>query len=908
MGSGSKSTPKFGDATQQFRDAGIPGGVLLPIAPVDARISGVGDFKEDVLGKSPGRFHKRNGTWSGLYIKDRNHLREGLTAEHRKAFADWPTPNVGIIGRYAPAIDSDAESEDARRLVERALDTAFGNAAIAERKRGNVSRRLYAFLNVDPHNPDSRVRSRSLTYKLGADGPTDKPHKIDIIGYGRQFLIAGRHQSGDDYRWAKGWGLCDLVKAGTIEKIDNSDMDRFLAAFEAELAADGGAVLNSSGGHAPGEEKDWSEYDPIFPINKIFDGLDRIPNNAENFETRDEFVSMLASIRAALGNEAEAERSEIEAWACADPDWCPPEYFDKAWDSLDRGVRVDRHSLDRRFRQAGVFASAQHEFAEASDDGLDVPAQDRAKRKEARNDTLDVVASRYIFGRVNTDTDDNVLRMRSSMDASVEFSGVNWWKFQTDDTDVSLVKELHESFAVGEAGFWDFIRAMRKYESRPVKKGELENPRLFYTGKTRNPNYPRGAIVVEHNVDGSEVQELNLRFQSPVIKFAETPPKDEKQAREDVARILDFIDRVFHDPKLAAYELDTLAFMVQTGRRPGHMLLLVGESGVGKSTYIQMLISMFDGVGKDMGSQIDGTKIANEAARRFALAKVEGCRIISIKELPEGSTASNMAAVTASIKQIVDPGTDGDYIEIERKRKDTVSVRNFARVVSTSNYANALQIEKHDRRIFYVLCGITLDTKPGPNWYSDLNDVTGSPKRLAAFWRYLQARDVSHYDPAAAPPVSKEKAEAQLAGLPAWDRHYEAAMATLRAGKRSLFDLGELGELMTAMADNEHANTDGQTDDRRAYDFGKAAGAAASSLKRLERYSVKLLRPKVNGERLPPVYGLRTARPLLDKLAGADRDDILEALDRDRETCTLPRAHPLSDKFDGPLKPANRSR
>ena len=231
-------------------------------------------------------------------------------------------------------------------------------------------------------------------------------------------------------------------------------------------------------------------------------------------------------------------------------------------------------------------------------------------------------------------------------------------------------------------------------------------------------------------------------------------------------------------------------------------------------------------------------------------------------------------------------------------------MRNFARVVSTSNYANALKIEKHDRRIFYVLCGITLDTKPDPNWYADLNDVTGSPKRLAAFWRYLQARDVVGYDPAKAPPVSKEKAEAQLAGLPDLDRHYEAAIATLRAGRRSLFSLSQLAELMTAMSENEYANTDGRVDDRRVYDFQKTPSAA----RRLQNLAVKVKEIKSNGTVRANVYGLLTARPLIKELSGASGPEVMDALKRDCEECILPRTHPLSDVFDGPTKPASGRR
>lgn len=849
-------------------------------------------MREDVLGKAPGRFSPRKGDWRGLASGQHNYVRDGLTRAHVEEMADWPTPNVGIIGRFMPAIDSDAESEDARRLVERAITAAFGDAAVAERLRGKSPRRLYAFRAASPDDPEKQVRTRRISYRLKGETEKDPLHKIDVQGVGAQYLIAGIHPSGSPYEWHPDWDLCELFKSGDLEKIDNADILRFIECLRDEVKANGGEITRMAGGHAPGEENDFSKEDPIFPVRDIFAGLDRIPNNAENFDTRDDFVSMLASIRAALGAEAEAERDQVEAWACEDPDWCWPEYFDKAWDSLDRGVRVDRFSLDRRFRAAGVFASAKVEFASAGDADMGEVREEKAKRKDERTDLLADAAVRYIFGRVNTDTDDGTFRMRDALDPAVEFVGLNWWKFQSDDPNTSIILKLQQHYKEGEAGFWDFIRDMRR--------GHGDK---FYTGKTRNPNYDRGDIVVEKNPDGTFTQELNMRFLSQVIRYAGRPAKDPRQAREDVETVLEFMGRIFGE--LSNYELDTLAFMAQTGRRPGHMLLLVGESGVGKSTYIQMLISMFDGVGKGMGGQIDGTKMVNEAARRFILAKTEGCRVISIKELPEGSTAHNMAAVTSSIKQIVDPGVEGDYYQIEPKGRDSYPVRNFARVVASSNYNNALLIEENDRRIFFVRCGIDLDNKPDTEYYTDVNDVIKEPARLAAFWRYLVARDVSSYDPAKAPPMSREKREAQIAGMQPWERHFTAALETLRFAKRNLFDLAELGELMTAMAENEHANTDGAIDDRRAYDFARASGA--SSAKRLHRIAVKLCSPKSNGDRLPPVYGLRTARPLLDKLAGGDKDDILEALDRDRDRHTLSRDHAFP-VFSGPLKPGNRQR
>jgi hypothetical protein len=894
MGSGSKSTPTFGDATKPFRDAGIPAHVLLPIVPVDGKISDKAKSLPKNLGKAPARYFRRDAQWGGL---SGDYSTNGITdAKDRKEMATWPTPNVGILGRFAPGIDSDAESDDARRLVEYAMLETFGReGGFAERLRGDSPRRTYAFKAVDPNDEERVVRSRHVHYRLKGEGEGDKLHKIDVIGSGNQYLIAGEHKSGDWYEWHPDYDLCELFRENLIQEVDNRDIARFLDTFTEILEEEGGYIVHSSGGSAPGEERDYSDLDPIMPAKDIFDGLQDIPNNEENFPTRDDLVKALASIRAALGAEAEENRDHVEAWVTAEG-WADTEYFDKIWDSQERAVRVDRNALERLFREHRVFVSARSDFPGDTAVLSKAIQADKKARREAEDELLAKVAARFVFGRVNTATDDGALRMRDTFNVGVEWKGLDWWQFKSDHPEVSIIEDLHDTgrYAASEGGFWNFIRDMHK-----------AFPHVFYTGLTRHPGFRRGEIVSEDNPDGSKVQELNMRFVSPVITAASGPVNNPRQAQKDLALILDFVGRLFADH--AAYELDTLAYMAQTGRRPGHMLLLVGEKGMGKSIYSHMLVSMFDGMGRHMGGQIDGTKLMSEASRRFVLAGVEGARIIAVKELPDGTTPANMAAVTSVLKQMVDPGPDGDFIQVEAKFKDSKTIQNHARVVSTTNYDNALLVEEDDRRIFYVSCGIGSENRPDGDYYGDLTDVTKNPKRLATFWRYLLDRDVSHYQVAKAPPVSVAKQEAELAAIqnPA-ERHFMAALACFRQAKRSLFDAKELAEVMTAMADNEHRNTQGAVDDRKEYEFGAGGGGLALG-KRLKKYTVKVAAFKSNNTRLPVIYGFKTARPLTDKLLDAGRDTVFDALDKDMDD------HPLSARhtwevFGGPPKPAKRQR
>lgn len=880
-----KSTPSFGETTRLFVEAGITEKALIPIAPHDAEISGTGSLRSDSLGKAPGRYLPRDRKWCGLGDNGDGgrYITEGATAEDMREREGWPTRNAGLLGRYFPAVDSDAGSDDARRLVEDALKRAFGAEAdyAAERLRGDAPRRLYAFACRDPDDPDAQVRSWSLKFRLPNDPEGDFPHGLDIIGHGKQFVATGVHHNGRDrYQWHRDYDLCELVERGELARADDAGMADFRAVLVEEIEAAGGQVQSGGGGGHAGETRDWSDAEPIMPVEAIFRGLGRLPNTPTDFHSRDSFVAVLAKIRAALGCEAEQERDAVEAWACEDPGWCDADYFAKAWDSLDRGLKVDRRSLDALFREKKIFVGAQSEFP---DDNVARRAQRQIAADAAKRDELvDEFAKTYVLNRVNRATDDNVQEIRRRDDPGTAKPMLAWWQSRTDDLNVELVQKLRTSgrYTPDEAGMWDFVRHLRR-----------ERGGIFYAGETMHPNFDRGEIVVEKNPDGTTTQKLNKRFLSPVIRFARKPPKNPVQAAADLEFLLQFIRRLIGPD--ADYELDTLAYMVQTGKRPGNLLFLVGEPGVGKSTYVQILVSMFDGVGKDVGGQIDGTKLMADSSRRFALAKIQGCRIISIKELPEGASATQMAQIVSTTKQLVSVGSEADYIQIEKKGKDSGSIENYGRVVITSNYEAALRVEQNDRRIFYVRCNISMADRPPEAFYVTLNEILNNPERLATLYRYLQdARDIRGYNPAAAPPVSDAKLEMQILEManPA-ERHVAAAFESLVKAGRSIFDARELSEIASNMSDNEYRNKNDGADDRREYDFQAPKGQEQAALRYFAGRVTKLPSMKIdNGrKRLSTMYVVNDAPGAARLVTGADRQTVLNALDRDRDRHPLPR-------------------
>ena len=785
--------------------------------------------------------------------------------------------------------------------MERVLERALGDDApyVAERLRGAGPRRLYALRCTAPDDPDARVQSWSLDYRLPGDPEGEFPHKVDIIGHRKQFVATGVHHNGCDlYEWHPKYDLCELYEAGELASIDEAGMREFRSVLVEAIEAAGGEVRQGGRGGAGGEARDYSDAEPIMPVEAIFRGLERLPNTPANFPRREDLVSVLAKIRAALGCEAEAERDRVEEWACQDPDFCWPEYFGKQWDSLDRGVRQDRNALELLFRYHRIYEGARHDFREplsqAGRQTIETSTKEAQERRNQSEALLVEFGEKYLVGRVNLAANNPVCEIRRKTKPDVAVRGLDLWMHRVDWADVSTVEKLRSTgcYPPNEAGFWAMLRDLKK-----------ASPKSFFDGLTLNPNYDRGAIVVETNPDGTGVQKLNMRFQSQTIRHANGPEADPLQAQEDTETMLDFIRRVFGE--LADYELDTLAYMVKTGRRPGNLLFLVGESGVGKSTYVLMLRTMFDGIGRNTGGQINGNSLVNDGARRFAMGGIEGCRIISVRELPEGASPTAMAQITSILKQFVDISGDADFVPIEKKGKDSQTVENFGRFVIASNYETALKVEKNDRRILYVRCGITLDNKPLQAYYERVNAVIENPARLAALYRYLRdERDIRGYNPAKAPPVSTAKLQAQILDMPnPAERHFAATFELLVASGRGIFDLREFADLASDMSENECRNSGGRADDRKRYDLRAPNGQEQAALQYFAGRTTKLKSYKTpdGKSRLPTMYVIN-GTDAAKRIVLADRREVLDALERDRKRHRLLEQHPLP-AFAYPLKP-----
>ena len=105
-----------------------------------------------------------------------------------------------------------------------------------------------------------------------------------------------------------------------------------------------------------------ADLDPIVPVDVALAALRVIPNDAEVFPMREQFVEVLAAFRATVGRESLRPEivQAVRDWATAQ-DWADEGYFDGVWRSLTH-VRVGPDRLFGLARSFGFIDDARLDF------------------------------------------------------------------------------------------------------------------------------------------------------------------------------------------------------------------------------------------------------------------------------------------------------------------------------------------------------------------------------------------------------------------------------------------------------------------------------------------------------------------------------------------------------------------
>ena len=225
-------------------------------------------------------------------------------------------------------------------------------------------------------------------------------------------------------------------------------------------------------------------------------------------------------------------------------------------------------------------------------------------------------------------------------------------------------------------------------------------------------------------------------------------PTDLKPVEGDATRFLQHVSYILDgDEDAAGYVLDYFAHLVQRPEiKIGAAILIVGAPGIGKSMVANV---MSDIVGQHNARSVNPTALVSNFNDW-----IDGALLVVVHEL-FGVEPRRMAA---NLKEwITEP-----VIQINRKGIALYQSDNFSHFILLSNEKNAVPIDADDRRFFV--------------WHSQAEKMPDAYYAELAKWLreggtanvldFLQKRDLTHFDPFAAPPKTASFAEHVREAIP----------------------------------------------------------------------------------------------------------------------------------------------
>jgi hypothetical protein len=215
---------------------------------------------------------------------------------------------------------------------------------------------------------------------------------------------------------------------------------------------------------------------------------------------------------------------------------------------------------------------------------------------------------------------------------------------------------------------------------------------------------------------------------------------------DDVAPWLEHARLLIPDAADRERVLDRLAWILQhPGRKVGSMLVLLGPQGAGKDSFLLpfLLAIGAHNVGQVSGSAVGGS--FNGYLRH---------QILLINEMPPAHKRDSYETIKGWIT------TPPDQIPINQKGIEVYMIPNVVCVFVTSNHPGAIALAEDDRRgdivaTAFVAHGSTIE---GVMYWTRLHQwIARGGAAAVAGW--LLARDVSRFNPAAAPPITAAKRE-----------------------------------------------------------------------------------------------------------------------------------------------------
>jgi hypothetical protein len=323
---------------------------LLPIIPIDAKLSPASKVKLENRGKVPGLLKPSGwvgytGKWYEVLFPKAPMLKE------------WRDMGAGIGMQARKFNCADVDANDAS-IADALVQIVVGICEPAPtRYRDGSPRRALMY----------RVADGVVIHKWRIafnDGDSNE-HAFEWLGCARYWNVDGLHPSGEPYKWEEPHP-CDLgadkipvVTAEQVAKVRNA-IHEYIDMMGFKLTA-----TKSDGGSSDAKKLDDGERAPIPQL--VLDALAVWKNTPENLPTHDDFVLALRAIKVSLGPDRDRYYGDILEWALEYPT-NTEEYVEGRWRSIEDST-VGWSWLAAQAHAAGFSGDAQHDFDDRSTPG-----------------------------------------------------------------------------------------------------------------------------------------------------------------------------------------------------------------------------------------------------------------------------------------------------------------------------------------------------------------------------------------------------------------------------------------------------------------------------------------------------------------------------------------------------------
>lgn len=222
---------------------------------------------------------------------------------------EYANCGLGILTGEIVGIDIDVRDADLVQQIEVLAEQRLGKAP---RRVGAAPKVLLMYRSAEPF---AKLATQSWALNDEAsNAPEYKPHKIEVLADGQQFVAYGRHrETGKPYCW-NGAGEPRLTPASDLPLVTVAQVRRFITdanSLLSEVARPYKSVANDFGAGRPNQSESAHRL-VADDFDELLSALAAIPND---FDDRQDWIKVLAAFHTACGHRASSPIAEAAAMA-----------------------------------------------------------------------------------------------------------------------------------------------------------------------------------------------------------------------------------------------------------------------------------------------------------------------------------------------------------------------------------------------------------------------------------------------------------------------------------------------------------------------------------------------------------------------------------------------------------------